>query len=234
MLRLKLTSNQMEDKTKSEDLYAELEKVLKNESAEEKTVAADDQKSTTEKTVENTNDEQGDISEEEISKLHPKAQKRIKELADKVKELAEKPAEKPVETPKPEPQDFQNVREFLDAVEDEPSRKLLEKFYGVIRKETSTILAPIEKQNAEAKFSDEFKKYEAVEGLADYKSDLLKTFLRDPNQSIKALISETAMDIQLNKVKPIEKTPSTPNRGQVDTSNLSKDELYTMLESMKE
>ena len=226
----------MEDKTKSEDLYAELEKVLKNESAEEESAAADDQKPTTEKTVENEiTDEQGDITEEEISKLHPKAQKRIKELAEKVKELADKPAKKPEESPDDKPAlEFNNVQDFLKAVEDEPSRKLLEKFYGVIKSEISTTLSPIEKANSEAKFNEEFSKYETIEGLSDYKNDLKKSFLRNPNQSVKALIGEVVTDLQLNKVKPIEKTPSSPNRGQVDTSNLSKDELYTMLESMKE
>lgn len=226
--------------TKADDLYAELAKTLKaEESAEEEPAVATDPKPTEEKTSEKEiTDADGELTEEEISKLHPKAQKRIKELADKVKELAEKPAEKsPEESPetkKEESQDFKDVQEFLSAVQDEPSRKLLEKFYGVIKKETSTILAPIEEANAKTKFENEFSKYEKIEGLADYKNDLQKTFLRNPNQNLKQLIGEIVTDLQLNKVKPIEKTPSTPNRGKVDTSNLSKDELYEMLETLRE
>ena len=171
----------MEDKTKSDDLYEELRKTLENESAEEKPAAADDQKSTSEKTDEKEITENGEITEEEISKLHPKAQKRIKDLAAEIKRLAELPKEIkeesktdkeiPDETKEPK---FGNVREFLDAVQDEPSRKLLEKFYGVIKGEISTTLSPIEKSNNTAKFNEEFAKYEKIEGLADYKNDLLK------------------------------------------------------------
>ncbi len=155
---------------------------------------------------------------------------------DKTAEEPEKveTPEPPQEEPKPDAQNFKNVQDFLSAVEDEPSRKLLEKFYGVIKSETSQILAPVERQNNEAKFETEFKKYEKIEGLSDYHDDLKKTFLRNPNQSFKALIGETVADLQLNKVKSVEKTPSTPNRGKVDTSNLSKDELYDMLDTMKE
>jgi len=237
----------MDEKTKSvdsnEELYAELRKTLENESAVEETVAADDQKPTEEKPSESEiTDDDGDISEEEISKLHPKAQKRIKELADKVKELADAKADEiktlPEESPEPKPDDsykFKDVKEFLDAVEDEPSRKLLEKFYGVIKAETSTILAPIEQKNNETKFETEFSKYEKIDGLSDYKNDLKKTFLRNPNQSFKALIGETIADLQLNKVKPIEKTPSSPNRGgKVNTDEMTLEQLYTTLESQKQ
>jgi hypothetical protein len=227
----------MEDKTKSEDLYEELRKTLENESAVEKAVVADDQKSTPEKTDETKITEDGELTDEEISKLHPKAQKRIKELAEQVKTLAEKPAEKsPEESPKEDKpaSNFKNVQEFLNAVEDEPSRNLLEKFYGVIKAETSTILAPVERANAEAKFNEEFSKYEKIEGLADYKNDLQKTFLRNPNQSLKALISETVTDITLNKIKPTETSPSLPNRsGDIDLDKLSTDELREKLDSMR-
>ena len=110
----------------------------------------------------------------------------------------------------------------------------METFYEVIKGETSSILAPIEKANADAKFESEFSKYAAIDGIADYKNDLKKTFMRNPNQSLKGLVGEVATDIMLNKVKPIEKTPSTPNRdGKVDLDALSKDDLYDKLESMR-
>jgi hypothetical protein len=231
----------MDEKTKSEgneDLYAELRKTL--ESAEEESVAADDQepKQEDEPVKEEIIDESGELSEDEISKLHPKAQKRIKELAEQVKALADKPAEKsPEEEPKEdEPaQDYKNVQEFLEAVQDEPSRKLLEKFYGVIKSETSSILAPLEQKNNETKFETEFSQYERIEGIKDYKNDLKKTFLRNPNQSLKALVGEVVTDLQINKVKPIEKSPSSPNRnGKVDLDNLTKEQLFERLDSLRE
>ena len=225
------------EENKGEDLYEELRKTLAKESEVEEPSVATDQESPEEKTSEKEEiiSEDGDLTEEEISKLHPKAQKRIKELADKVKELAEKPAEQsPDETPEPEPDSqFKNVQEFLDAVEDEPSRKLLDKFYHVIKSETSEILAPIEQKSNETRFETEFSKYEGIEGIADYKNDLRKSFLRNPKQSLKALVGEVVTDLQLNKVKPIEKTPSSPNRGAVDISTKSKDELYDMLDTMR-
>ena len=222
------------------DLYKELAEALKS-SEEEETSGAFDQKPTIDnETIETPNiEENDDLSEEEISKLSERAQKRIRDLAAQVKELAEKP-EKEIETSPQDldqeeivPQSFKNVQEFLEAVQDEPSRNLLEKFYETMKGEISSTLSPIEKANNEAKFDSEFSKYEKVEGLSDYKNDLKKTFLRNPNQNIKSLISETITDLVMNKVTPIEKTPSTPKRGQVDTSNLSKDELYDVLDTLR-
>jgi len=226
----------------SEDLYEELRKTLEKEKepeAEEASVASDQKpEGDGDAPKDEVTDENADLREEEISKLTPRAQKRIRALADEVKKLAEKPAEKSPETPpeeKPEAaQSFKNVKEFLDAVEDEPSRKLLEKFYRVIKGEMSSTLAPIEQKNNETRFETEFSKYEKIEGLADHKNDLRKTFLRNPSQSLKALIGEVVTDLQLNKVKPVESTPSSPSRGKVDTSNLSKEELYDMLDTLKE
>lgn len=167
----------------------------------------------------------------------------------------EKPAEKPEEpvsepepeaetTPEPEPEaetpkeeepqyKFKSAKEFLAAVEDEPSRNLLTQFYGVIKAETSEILSPIERKNNEALFEREFTKYEKIEGLSDHKNDLRKTFLRNPKQSLKSLIGETVADLQLNKVVKSESTPSTPSREPVDINSLDKDGLYAQLDAMR-
>ena len=224
---------------KDVDLYAELKKTLESEEVE--TPEASLEKPKEEVITPKEDDNEAELSEEEISKLSPRAQKRIRGLAEEVKKLAESKAEPEKETPKETPKEetkptheFKNVQEFLSAVQDKPSRELLEKFYGVIKSETSTILAPIEQKNNEAKFDLEFGKYKGIEGLSDYENDLKKTFLRNPNQSLKALVGEIVADISLNKIKPIEKTASTPNRGTISTEGKSKDELYDMLESMKE
>ena len=186
----------MEDNKDVDGLYEELAKTLAKESEGEKPQVASDQ---------NSNDNPGpavddaEMSEDEISKLSPRAQKRIRELADKVKELAEpkeEPEEEPEEPQEPETkQSFNNVKDFLQAVEDEPSRILLEKFYGVIKGEMSSTLAPIEQKNNEARFEQEFAKYSTIEGLGGHKNDLRKTFLRNPNQSIKTLVGEVVTDL---------------------------------------
>lgn len=229
---------------KDVDLYDELAKALKSDEPveEEKPSGASPEKPTEENTSEKEKlEETAELSEEEISKLTPRAQKRIRDLADKVKELAEKPEEKqpqkPAEKIEEKPQEeaeFKNVKEFLEAVEDEPSRNLLEKFYHVIKKETSTILDPLEKKNNESRFEQEFGKYEKIEGLSDHKDNLRKTFMRDPNQSLKALVGEVITDLQLNKVKPMENTPSSPNRGgKINTEDLDKEQLYDLLDTLK-
>lgn len=227
-----------ENDVATEDVYKELEKALKSEEAgeEESPVASDQEPKADDKAKEVVEDENAELSEEEISKLSPRAQKRIREQAEEIKRLAgeaAKPKEEAPETPKDSPK-FKNVDEFLAAVQDEPSRNLLKQFAEVIKSETSEVLAPIEQKNNEAKFDATFSQYEKIEGLSDHKESLKKTFLRNPNQSLKALIGETVADLQLSKVKPIEKTPSTPNRGKVNLDNLSKDELYDQLESMRE
>jgi hypothetical protein len=227
---------------KDVDLYAELRKTLEapEESEVKKTPGASPEKPKEEVVtpkVETKENENAELTDEDISKLSPRAQKRIREQAAEIKRLADeavKTPESPKKEDKPDSPKFNNVKEFLSAVEDEPSRNLLEKFYQVIKSETSTVLAPIEKQNNEAKFNEEFGKYEKIEGVADYKDDLRKTFMRNPNQSLKALVGEVVTDLQLNKIKPIEKTPSTPSReGKIDLEGKSKDELYDLLESTR-
>lgn len=225
---------------KDVDLYAELKATL-DKSKEEETLVASDQKPKEVVTPEaDTKDVNEPLSDDEISKLSPRAQKRIKDLAGKVKELetpkAAPTTEAPADAPKPNSnsQEYKTAEDFFKAVEDEPSRKLLETFYKVVKNETSNILAPIEQKNNEAKFEESFAQFAKIEGLADYKDDLKKTFLRNPTQSLKSLVGEIVTDLSLNKIKPIEKTPSAPNRGKVDTANLSKDELYSMLDTLRE
>ena len=238
----------MEDKKNDVDLYAELKKTLEtvDESEAEEASGSDSQKpKVEEKPKEETpkEDENAELSEEDISKLSPRAQKRIREQAAEIKRLAEeaqKPKEESPNNPQeseddPAPKGFKNVQEFLAAVQDEPSRKLLEAFYGVVKREISTTLSPIELANNEAKFEQEFTKFEKIEGLADYKNDLKKTFLRNPNQSLKALVGEVVTDLSLSKIKPIDKTVPTPKRdGKIDIEGKSKDELYDMLDTMRE
>lgn len=225
----------MED-NKDVDLYEELKRELDKSKEEEPSVASDQEPQIEQPTVV---DESGELSEEEISKLSPRAQKRIRDLAGQVKEMAERPAvietpEATPEVPEPESPNFTNVQDFLAAVEDAPSRKLLETFYSVIKGEISTTLTPIEQKNNETLFDTKFAQYEGIDGVADHKDDLKKTFLRDPKQDIEKLVGKVVLDLQVSKVKPIESAPSDPNRnGKVNTDDMSKDQLYEALETMR-
>ncbi|MDE2020609.1 MAG: hypothetical protein KGJ13_09765, partial [Patescibacteria group bacterium] len=179
---------------------------------------------------------------EEINSLTPKAKKRFHALSEKVKELAQKPqpaAEESPEAPenktepKPEKKEFQNIKEFLDAVEDEPSRELLSHLYNVIKKETSSILGPVEQRNNEARFEAEFSAYAAkFPNLADHKNDLRKTFLRNPETPIKSLIGDTLVDLQMAKVEIQGEGESKASReGKPDLDSMSKEDLYGELEN---
>lgn len=217
------------------DLYDELRKTLESSDeteVEESSEASDQEPTPEDKAEEIVEDESEELSDDDISKLSPRAQKRIREQAAEIKRLSEL-SNVDKEDNKTDSHQFSNVKDFLEAVQDEDSRKLLETFYGVIKGEMSSTLAPLEQKNNEIKFESEFKKYEGIEGLSDYKNDIKKTFLRNPKQSLKALVGEVVTDLHMNKVKPIEKSPSSPNRDKVDTSKLSKDELYDMLEGMR-
>jgi len=219
------------------DLYKSLQDEL-NKPAVEETVVAGDPKPTIEKPIEKENKDEPELSEEEISKLSPRAQERIRDLAEQVKKLSTKEIEKEEEkeiSTDDKPHDFKDVKEFLDAVQDKDSRKLLETFYGVIKKETSSTLAPIEAKNNETKFETTFSQYEKIEGMTDYKEELKKTFLRDPNQDLSSLIAKTVTDLTLNKIKKVETEPSKPNRdGKVDLDSLDLEGLYNALDKTKD
>lgn len=218
------------------DLYEDLKKEL-DKSEEIDTLVAGDQE--VKKEVEpEINKDEPELSEKEISELSPRAQKRIRDLAEKVKDLASKEIEDKKDVKEissdEKPHDFKDVKEFLDAVQDEDSRKLLETFYGVIKKETSSTLAPIEAKNNEVKFETEFNKYEKIEGFADYKDELKKTFLRNPTQDIDSLFAKVVTDLTLNRIKKVETEPSKPNRdGKVDLDSLDLEGLYNALDKTR-
>ena len=225
---------------KDVDLYEDLKKELEKSTVEETVVASDQEPK--EEVIPSTVDDKGEqeLSEEEISKLSPRAQKRIRDLAEQVKDLAskeievEKPEEKEIPS-EDKPHEFQNVDEFLNAVQDKDSRKLLETFYGVIKKENSSVLAPFEAKNNETKFETTFGKYEKIEGFANYKDELKKTFLRNPNQDIDSLFSKVVVDLTLNRIKKVEDKSSNPNRnGKVDLDNLDLEGLYDALDKTKD
>jgi hypothetical protein len=222
---------------KDVDLYEDLKKEL-DKPAVEDTVVAGDQKPKEEViTPKVDNKDEPELSEDEISKLSPRAQQRIRDLAEQVKTLSTKEIERveDKEIVPDKPLEFKNVDEFLNAVQDKDSRKLLEEFAKAMKKETSSTLAPIEAKNNETKFDTEFSRYEKIEGFADHKDDLKKTFLRNPTQDIEALFAKKVTDLTLNRIKKVEEKPSDPNRGgKPDLDNLDLEGLYDALDKTKD
>ena len=219
------------------DLYKELEDELAKSEEDVASGASADKNEDDDKSKVDVKDENAELSEEEISKLSPRAQKRIREQAAEIKRLSEKEiSDKPTKeiVDESKPHEFKDVDEFLNAVQDPDSKKLLENFAKVLKKETSTTLAPVEKANNEARFETTFDKYTKIDGIADYKNDLKKTFLNDPKQDIDALVSKVVTDLALRKIKKTDETVSAPNRGgEVDLDSMGKDDLYSTLEGMK-
>ena len=223
------------------DLYKELQDELAKSGAEEAPVASD-QKPIDEGTSKKETEDEPELSEEEISKLSPRAQKRIRDLAEQVKEISKKEIEEKPEvkeekeiSTEDKPHEFKDVDEFLNAVQDKDSRKLLENFAKVMKKENSTVLAPFEQKNNETKFETTFGQYEKIEGMADYKEELKKTFLRNPSQDLASLIAKTVTDLTLNKIKKVETKESAPNRaGKPDLDSLDLEGLYDALDKTKD
>lgn len=197
----------MEEKS----IDVELEALFANNSEETEPSVASDEKS-------ETNDTQVVVDEPKAEVITPRAEERIRNLVKETK--------------------FNKVDEFINAIEDEPSRNLLKQFAGVLQEEYSATIDkrfnPIVSDYNSTKFDKEFEQYIGkAPSLASHKADLKQSFLRDPNQSIKALVGEVIADTILNKIRPIEGTASIAQRGTPDISNASKDDLYSMLEAMR-
>jgi len=242
-----------------EELYAELDKTLREDSEESDTsgasaeeaaedegadegegseaeAAAGNDEKPEEKADEKPADDAADeseLSEEDIAKLPKRAQDRIRKLAADLKAIGEKET-KPDEKKDPE---YSSVEDFLANVQDEPSRKLLENFAKVLDKNTASKVQPLIEANAGKVFDEQFKQFEKLPGVSDFRDDLRKTFIRNPSQSLKALVGETIVDIQAGKIKKTVTNPSTPNHnggGGASTEGMTKEELYAQLETLRE
>lgn len=155
-----------------------------------------------------------------------RAQDRIRELVEENARLKE------AGIPKDE---FSDVETFINAIEDEPSRKLLQQYSVLLEKKLSSQFSPVLSEYHQSKFDKEFDTFALkAPSLNAYKEELKKSFNRNPNQSLKALIGEVVVENLLTRVKPIEKQASVANRNAPDLSLVDKKEdLYAILESMK-
>ena len=210
----------------------ELEALLKGDDTTEEveTSGASDQDTTADQDTANTSKNPKDAEEE----YSPRAKDRIKELLDENKRLKENPPAKADKTPENKNQ-FNSLDEFVNAIEDEPSKQLLKTYGDMMRKEFGKDFSPVLAEINESKFNKEFAEYASrVPSLKKMEDDLKKNFLRNPNQSIKSLIGEAIAESITSRVKPIESTSSVPKRGQPDLTDASKEDLYATLESMKQ
>jgi hypothetical protein len=72
--------------------------------------------------------------------------------------------------------------------------------------------------------------------LKDYAETLKKSIFKEvaPNASVKAIVGEMILEQNLSKPKPVEGRGGIANREKIDINSASKEELYELLESMKE
>ena len=207
----------MDEITKDVDLEQLLKDTLKSEETESS--VASDEKTVDEPEVTKT-EEVIDESKEEPSL---RAQDRIRKLVDENKNL------------KGEDLPYNSVDEFLAAIEDAPSRQLLETYNKLQQRETMSKLDPVLKDSQSKKFDEEVEALvEKLPELKAHLSDMKKTYMRNPSQSIRALASETVLDIVLSKVKPAETKTAQPARGNLEASmDMDKEDLYDLLGSLK-
>lgn len=203
--------------TKNNDVDLEALLARAEESEEVDTSGASDQEATQKETVEET--------PEEVS---ARENERVRKLADDNRRLVEENEQ----LKKPVDGEWNDLDSFIDAIQDEPSKKLLKTYGDLMEKKFTARVSPVLNEHNETKFEKEFEVFASkAPSLNIYKEDIKKSFLRNPNQSVKALVGEVVMDNLASKIKPIERKGAEPRRGAPDISKSSKDELYDLLES---
>lgn len=153
-----------------------------------------------------------DESDDDVS---ARANKRIRDLL-KENESLRKGITNTNETRKPS----DKVKEFLKAVNDEPSRELLEKFYNVVNDELTSKftseLSPVLEKARSDKFTSEFEQLASkLPELAPYKDRIKKSYLRNPNTDLQEVAKDIVFKVKMGAVKPSEGKKSvvaSPNR----------------------
>lgn len=125
--------------------------------------------------------------------------------------------------------------EFVNSIQDEPSRNLLKQYGSLLEKRVEQKYAPVLSNYRESEFERQFADFSAkVPSLAGHKEDIKKTFLRDPNADLRKIVAERVLDISTAQIKPLETAPSQVNRdGAPSLEDASKDDLYAILETQK-
>jgi uncharacterized membrane protein YheB (UPF0754 family) len=188
------------------DVDAEVNKII-SESEEIKSSGASDQDiETSEETIDPVTKSEDDASE--------RAQQRIRELLEENAKLKSKESIFVEEKPSAD-----ELKNFLDAVNDEPSRDLLQKFSSILRKELrkefNQELNPVLEKVRTEKFATEYDQLEkSFPEIAPYKEQIKKTYMRNPQTNLDDVASKISFQVRKNGVKPLEsaRVKNSPER----------------------
>lgn len=188
-----------------------------------------------------TEEEQANVSEDVKTQqtASERENARVRDLVDAVKSrdeiIAQLVQDKRSKTGIDSPISSDDIESFLKNVEDEPTRKLLKDFGEVLKKNVSKEFAPQISKVKEMEFERDFNAMTAkFPQLEAFREEARKSYKSNPNVSVKAIVGEMVLEQNLSKPKPIEGRGGIANREKVDINSASKEELYEMLESMKE
>jgi hypothetical protein len=199
-----------------DQIDVELEELLNNTSSREvETPGASDENINNSKLVSE------DVNTPAVSEDTHRANERIRELVEENKRLKE------IEVSR----NSNDLDKFVDSIEDEPSRNLLKQYGKLMHETVRKEYAPVLEEFNTVKFDKEFAQFESIPNLAQHKEDLRKSYLRNPSQSLKALVGEILVDTQSSKIKPVERIASQANRSEPSLIDASTDDLYAILES---
>jgi DNA uptake protein ComE-like DNA-binding protein len=188
-----------------------------------------------------TKEEQANVSEDVKTQqaASERENARVRDLVDAVKSrdeiIAQLVQDKRSKTGIDSPISSDDIESFLKNVEDEPTRKLLKDFGEVLKKNVSKEFAPQISKVKEMEFERDFNAMVAkFPQLEAFREEAKKSYKSNPNVSVKAIVGEMVLEQNLSKPKPIEGRGGIANREKVDINSASKEELWEMLESMKE
>ena len=160
----------------------------------------------------------------DIAETSQRAQERIRQLVAENNRLKEEKT-----------QDKPQVN-WLDTIEDEGTRNLLQKTIDEAVTKATRSTQPMMNEFQTRQFEDTFKQYEGIDSnLGKFKEELKKEFIRNPSMNVKSRIGEIVLDLQTNKLRPLENRQSQSPRGEepVNLDNASKEDLYAMLKAKK-
>jgi hypothetical protein len=164
---------------------------------------------------------------------------RVRDLVDAVKSrdeiIAQLVQDKKSKTGSDSPISSDDIESFLKNVEDEPTRKLLKDYGETLKKSIFKDFAPQVSKVKEMEFDRDFNamvtKFPQLEA---FREEAKKSYQANPSASVKAIVGEMVLDQNLSKPKPVEGRGGIANREKIDINSASKEELYELLDSMKE
>ena len=199
------------------DIDVDLESLLDDKSGDVVTPVASDENLNTDKPVSE------DVKPPVEPEASARANERIRELLEENKKLKEFNTQS------------DDLELFVSSIEDEPSKNLMRRWGSLLEKRIDSKINPVVSDYNISRFEKDFSSFaDKLPELASHKSEMLKTYLRDPSQSIKSIVGDTLLDLQTSKIKPIEKTISQASRSAVKIADVeTKEDLYALLETLK-